>query len=429
MYGELRRVSHSSGSTEPPFPRLGQEGPTAGRDAEATRQTRRDQDRAPGESGVYRAIFESAPAAMAEVAPDGRILRANRSLGRLLGRPVAELCDSRLGDLLSPQAGPVERQGLEILARQPGSIEVPAVRGDGSVIRIKITATVCEGTLEVMVFEPVTVRGTGTLDADAAQERANVEQEISRREAALARSTADLESFTHVAAHDLKEPLRGMRLTIGALLQDVEGTMPDQAVQQLRRVDALAGRMHDLLDALLDYSHLAAVLPKLVNADLGQIVADAIAGERLFGAKVETIEPLPAVRCDPALITRVIRILIRNAIQFNTAEKKHVVVGAGPEPGGGVRVFVMDNGIGVKPEHRGIIFRMFKRLHPRDRFGGGTGTGLAIARQIVDRHGGQIWVESAPGGGSTFGFTLAAAGTDRDNRREGGSAPRRAASG
>jgi signal transduction histidine kinase len=318
----------------------------------------------------------------------------------------------RLSGLLAPLATAAERHGLEDLPHQPGSLEVPVVRGDGSPIRVKITATVCEGPLEVMVFEPATAAGAGAADPGSALERANVEQELSRREAALARSTADLESFTHVAAHDLKEPLRGMRLTIGALLQDGEGVMADDTVRQLRRVDALAGRMHDLLDALLDYSHLAAVLPKLVTADLRPIIADAIVGERLFGAKVEIAEPFPAVRCDPPLITRVIRILIRNALQFNTAEKKLVVVGARPEPAGTVRVFVTDNGIGVKPEHRGIVFRMFKRLHPRDRFGGGTGTGLAIARQIVDRHGGQIWVESAPGGGSTFSFTLAAAVTE-----------------
>jgi two-component system, chemotaxis family, sensor kinase Cph1 len=116
------------------------------------------------------------------------------------------------------------------------------------------------------------------------------------------------------------------------------------------------------------------------------------------------VEPgLPTLRCDPLRISQVLSNLIVNALKYNTAPQKRVTIGWSPDT---QAVYVRDNGIGIPGPQQESIFRMFKRLHPGDAYGGGTGVGLAIVKKIVERHGGRVWVESAPGAGSTFYFTL-----------------------
>jgi signal transduction histidine kinase len=118
--------------------------------------------------------------------------------------------------------------------------------------------------------------------------------------------------------------------------------------------------------------------------------------------------PLPTVRCDPVRAGSVLQNLVSNAVKYNDKPEKWIEIGwLDPETEGGPAVlYVRDNGIGIPEKHWDSIFRIFKRLHGRDRFGGGSGAGLTIARKLVERHGGRIWLESAPGEGTTFFFTL-----------------------
>ena len=119
-------------------------------------------------------------------------------------------------------------------------------------------------------------------------------------------------------------------------------------------------------------------------------------------------EPLPKMRCDQARVGEIFRNLITNAIKYNDKPEKWIEIGV--QNGGGALplyvFYVRDNGIGIRPNHLESIFRIFKRLHGRDRYGGGTGAGLTIVKKIVERHGGDIWVNSEPGEGTTFYFTL-----------------------
>jgi PAS domain S-box-containing protein len=235
-------------------------------------------------------------------------------------------------------------------------------------------------------------------------------RELARQTAELARSNADLADFAHVAAHDLKEPLRGIRQTASFLIEDSAEQLGEVGRERLERLDRLAKRMHDLLDALLEFGQMGRGELNVRECPLGSLAADvrtALTG-LLQRENVELVirHPLPTLRCDRVLTGQVLVNLVANGIKYNDGPRKRVEIGAVQGPGPAV-VYVRDNGIGIDPIHHDAVFRMFKRLHTRDRYGGGSGAGLAIVKRIVERHGGRIWIDSGAGRGSTFYFTLA----------------------
>lgn len=247
-------------------------------------------------------------------------------------------------------------------------------------------------------------------------ERRLAEQRLAHKAAELARSNSDLEGFAYIASHDLKEPLRGIANYAHFLLEDYQDRLDDEGKHKLRTLKTLASRMDSLLDALLEYSRVGRTELAVDNVDMEEIIADVIQSlrPRLEEMRVEiTVHPLPVVRCDRVRVRELVSNLITNAFKYNDRQAKSIEVGslagaAHDQP----TFFVRDNGIGIPPQHQTKLFRMFRRLHGRDRYGGGTGSGLAIAKRIAERHGGRIWLESTPGEGTTFFFTLAP-GTDR----------------
>ena len=231
----------------------------------------------------------------------------------------------------------------------------------------------------------------------------------------LARSNRELDEFAQVAAHDLKEPLRGIQNYSRFLVEDYgEGQVLDtDGRAKLDTLERLAGRLQSLIDNLLQYSRVGRVELSFGATDLGSVVHEVVASLsiRLDEQKVtvRVAADLPTVKCDRARVGEIFRNLISNAMKFNDKAERWIEVGWLEPPGGPPVFFVRDNGIGIAAEHLGSVFRMFKRLHPRDAYGGGTGAGLSIAQRIVERHGGRLWVESVPGEGTIFRFTLAPA--------------------
>lgn len=219
-----------------------------------------------------------------------------------------------------------------------------------------------------------------------------------------------LESFAHIAAHDLKEPLRGIRMRIGALTEALDGSIDPQMRRALADIGAMAGRATALVDAALEYAHLGHVRITRIPSDLSAVVDDTLAAlAPMLSAEsvvVEVRRPLPTLDCDPAAVARILTNLVTNAIRYNIAAQKRILIGSAPGAGGPV-LFVKDNGIGIAPKHHDKVFGLFVRLHARESYGGGLGVGLAVTRQLVEAHGGRIWLESEPGAGSTFFFTLA----------------------
>ncbi|HZA21999.1 MAG TPA: ATP-binding protein, partial [Dehalococcoidia bacterium] len=234
-------------------------------------------------------------------------------------------------------------------------------------------------------------------------------QALEQRVNQLDQANADLERFAYVASHDLQEPLR----MVSGFSQMLQEKYQDQLDADAREyiwylVDA-AGRMRNLIQDLLAFSRVQTRGRPLemVNCEevLGWVLSNLQAAIEEAQAVV-THDPLPEVMGDATQLMQVFQNLLANAMKFRKLEPPRVHISV--EGSGEEFIFsVTDNGIGIEPEFHQRIFEIFQRLHTRDRYPG-TGIGLAICQRIIDRHGGRIWVESEPGQGSTFYFSLPA---------------------
>jgi light-regulated signal transduction histidine kinase (bacteriophytochrome) len=165
--------------------------------------------------------------------------------------------------------------------------------------------------------------------------------------------------------------------------------------------------MQELLDGLLAYSRAGTMEQRLADVDCARTVQRVLLGleSSIASAHVQIdVGELPTVVADPTQIEQLFQNLLANAVKFRAADGARIRISAEEELDRHI-VSIADSGIGINPEHRERIFKMFQQLHTRDEYAG-TGAGLAICRQITVRHGGQIWVEETPGGGSTFRFSL-----------------------
>ncbi len=228
----------------------------------------------------------------------------------------------------------------------------------------------------------------------------------------LARSNKDLEQFAYVASHDLQEPLR-MVTGFLQLLRDRYKEQLDAKAQEYISfsVDG-ANRMSNLIKDLLDYSRAGAKEMEKAAVDLSAVAKYIQANLRATIAEsdaVITVDPLPTVVADLGQMRQLLQNLVANAIKFRLEGRRPEIRISARRDGAHWVFQVKDNGIGIPPAQRDRIFVIFQRLHAREKYAG-TGIGLAICKKIVERHGGRIWVESQPQEGSTFFFTLPAAG-------------------
>ncbi|GER91791.1 hypothetical protein KDW_59530 [Dictyobacter vulcani] len=240
-------------------------------------------------------------------------------------------------------------------------------------------------------------------------------EELARVNAELEQSNAQLDIFADIASHDLKEPLRGIHNYAHFLIEDYPIGVPldEEGIAKLQTLITLTQRMEDLINSLLHYSRLGRTELVLQETDLNEVVHQALEMLHLRLRETETRvklpAPLPVVFCNRVSMGEVFYNLLSNAMKYNDKAEKCVEIGVLPsrKPGKVPPTFyVQDNGIGISPEYYESIFRMFKRLHGRSEYGGGTGVGLTIVKKIVERHGGKIWLESEEGKGTTFYFTL-----------------------
>ncbi len=276
-------------------------------------------------------------------------------------------------------------------------------------------------------------------------ERKRVEAQLKRTVAELERSNADLQQFAYVASHDLQEPLRMVASYVQLLAMRYQGQLDADADEFIGYAVEGAKRMQQLILDLLEYSRVDTRGQPLRPIPMEQVIRIVLENLQLAIAEADaqvTWDPLPVVLGDPTQLGMVLQNLIGNALKFRSAEPPRIHISAelrsaasapqddeaGARTGGPPRppafapapaapagahsasewVFsVRDNGIGIDPQYFDRIFVIFQRLHTRREYPG-TGIGLAICKKIVERHGGRIWVESAPGQGATFYFTLPA---------------------
>ncbi len=223
----------------------------------------------------------------------------------------------------------------------------------------------------------------------------------------LARSNADLEQFAYVASHDLQEPLRMVASFTQLLGQRYKGQLDADADEFIGYAVDGARRMQALVNDLLSYSRVGTRGKELVAVDFEQVLQMVLTNlqARLEeGGGQVTHDPLPTVMGDETQLWQVLQNLVGNALKFHGSEPPRVHVSA-QEIKGEWRFSVRDNGIGIEPQFAKRIFLVFQRLHSRAEYPG-TGLGLAIAKKILERQGGRIWMESEPGKGSTFYFSL-----------------------
>ncbi len=232
-------------------------------------------------------------------------------------------------------------------------------------------------------------------------------REIRSYSAELERSNTELQQFAYVASHDLKEPLRMIDGYLKLLDRKYSAMLDERAKRYIGFASAGTSRMQSIIDDLLEYSRVSTRARAFEHIDSQAALAEALENLSVLiresGARIEA-GPLPAVTADPVQLSQVFQNLIANAVKFRHPERPPLVRVSAIEREGEWLFSVEDNGIGIEPEYSEKVFEIFQRAHGKDI--PGTGIGLAICKRVVERHGGSIWVESEPGSGSIFYFTI-----------------------
>ena len=238
-------------------------------------------------------------------------------------------------------------------------------------------------------------------------EHRRAERELERRSKELAESNEELRQFAYIASHDLQEPLRMVASYVQLLGKRYRGKLDDDADEFIDFAADGALRLQKLINDLLAYSHLTTRAKKFKKIDVTRIIEQTIRDLRNIikeSKATVTFDSMPEIMSDDTQLKQLFQNLISNAIKFKGDHPPKIHIGAKSDQGKWI-FNVQDNGIGIEQKYWERIFVMFQRLHGRSEFPG-TGIGLALCKKIAERHGGQIWVDSQPGIGSTFFFSL-----------------------
>jgi PAS domain S-box-containing protein len=347
------------------------------------------------------AIVESSDDAIMSKDLHGTILTWNAGAERLFGYRAEEAVGQPIALLLPPDRLTEED---DILAKlQAGQrvehLETVRLTKDGRRIEVLVTSSPLKDQAGRII-------GASKIVHDITN-RKRAEEALRQTAAELARSNKDLEQFAYISSHDLQEPLRTVSNFAQLLHDRYRGQLDARADEYIGFTIDGARRMQSLVSDLLAYSCIDTKGQKMKPTDSKVALAAAVANLKTSideaGASV-THDALPEVLADGFQLTQLFQNLIGNAVKFRGARQPEIHVGAQRQDG--QRLFsVKDNGIGIDPQFQERIFLIFQRLHSRDKYAG-TGIGLSICKKIVERHGGRIWIESQPGQGTTFFFTI-----------------------
>ena len=340
------------------------------------------------------AIVESSDEAILSKSLDGLILTWNAGAELLFGYSATAAIGMPMSIVVPDRLADEERQMCALVAsnQKVSSFETLRRRQDGTEFIVSITLSPIRGPRGEVVGESSIVRDITVTKA---------------RDAELQRSNEELEQFAYVASHDLQEPLRMVANYTEMLAERYRGRLDDKADKYIHYASDGARRMQRLVTDLLAFSRVGSQAKPLLPVDPAVILQDV---QRSLGKLIRTSEAtivvgeLPLVLADEIQLGQLFQNLIGNAIKFRSSEAPRIEITACLD-GDRCRFDVSDNGIGMEMQYVDRIFQMFQRLHEVGRFEG-SGIGLAIAKRIVERHGGRIWVESTPQFGTTFHFTL-----------------------
>jgi PAS domain S-box-containing protein len=363
--------------------------------------------------GRYRGLLEAAPDAMVVVNEAGEIVlvnvQAERQFGyrrdELVGQKVMNIIPEGFAERLIADS---TRSVADALAQQIGmGIELSGRRKDGTEFPIEIMLSPLEGTEGILV----------TAAIRNISDRKKSEQELAAANRVLEESNLELKQFAYIASHDLQTPLRSITGFVQLLQQEYEGKLDEQAQDWILRTVRAVARMQTLIRDLLSYSRVDARSRPFTQIPFLDIVNDALilleSSIHDSGGQV-ACEKLPIVMGDRSQLVQLMQNLIGNGLAYRSDKPPHIHISAKRSEKDWI-FSVRDNGIGIDPKHYEQIFEIFKRLH-NQKDQPGTGIGLAVCRRVVNRHGGKIWVESEPGHGSTFHFTIPE-GTEQNNEQ------------
>jgi PAS domain S-box-containing protein len=331
---------------------------------------------------------------------DGYFKRVSPSFMRTLGYTEAELLSRPIVSFIHPD---------EVTATQ-GEIRRHAAGDPGATREFQNRYRCADGTFRWIAWRSQADMSQGRIYAagrDVTEHKA-LAQKLAEYTTELERSNAELQQFAYVASHDLQEPLRAVAGCVQMLAERNANHLDERSAELMRYAIDGAKRMQTLINDLLDYSRVGNKGIKQSWVEIGSSVDKAL--KFLYvavtdnDARITLIEPLPRVWADSTQLTQLFQNLISNAIKFRVAARPEIRIQS-EQAGDDIIISVSDNGIGIAPEYHERIFGIFQRLHSHSHYAG-NGIGLAICKKIVERHGGRIWIESTPGNGASFKFTL-----------------------
>jgi PAS domain S-box-containing protein len=346
-------------------------------------------------------IVQSTHDAIIGTTLDGIITSWNRGAELIYGYTMSEIVGHHMSRL-----APKNRRGefMQIIDRIKrgeivGHFETNRLRKDGTRIYVSITTSALRDASG-------TITGFSTISQDIT-ERKQAERRLKMAAHSLKLKNEELKQFAYIASHDLQEPLRMVSSYVQLLRDRYEGKLDDEADEFIRYAVDGSNRMQQLINDLLAYSRTGSTSEHRDNVDIEKVF-DRVTSDLHLMIKEHnadiTHDPLPMIEAYESQLSELFLNLISNAIKFHGETPPHVHVSAVRQDD--VWAFsVRDNGIGIDPKYFDRIFVIFQRLHTRREYSG-TGIGLAICKKIVDHHGGQIRIESKPGEGSVFSFTI-----------------------
>ena len=350
------------------------------------------------EKALSESIINSLPGIFYLFDAQGRFLRWNRNFERVSGYSSEEMPERNpLEFFTGEEKGLVQERIQETFVKGESRVEANFTSRDG-----KSTPYLLTGLRAVMNDQTYLI-GTGIDITD----RVLAEQNLQKMNEDLTRSNSELERFAYVASHDLQEPLRMITSYLQLLERRYKDRLDGDALDFINYAVDGSNRMKTLINDLLAYSRVGTRGKEFTQVNCNEVLDHVLFSLQTLidetNAEI-TFEPLPTIMGDTVQLEQLFQNLLGNALKFRGEETPKIHIGLKKEEKNWL-FSVRDNGIGIDPQFFEKVFIIFQRLHNREKYEG-TGIGLAISKKIVERHGGRIWIESEPGNGSTFNFTI-----------------------
>jgi PAS domain S-box-containing protein len=360
-----------------------------------------------------RALLSNMIDGVASIDEQGMIKTVNPAARRIFGYADDEIIGQNVRVLFPPQEqgqehgqvqGQAQGQHLDYFTSYPAIRKLKGLGIPSEVMGVRKDGTVFPMDLAVVEMHDSDDHMFVSIMRDIS-ERKLAEEQKARLMNELESANEELRSFAYVVSHDLKAPLRAIGALANWLSTDYAEKFDDEGKEHMRLLVNRVHRMSNLIDGILEYSRVGRVKEDLVGVNVGEVVhevIDLIAPPANVTVSIEN--PLPTVVAERIRIQQIFQNLLSNAIKYMDKPRGEIRIGCSAE-GGEWKFSVSDNGPGIEPRHFDKIFQLFQTLAPRDRIES-TGVGLALVKKIVELYGGDIWLESTPGTGSTFYFTL-----------------------